>query len=206
MNRISVNDPESIQKAVAILRAGGVIVYPTDTAYGLGADATNIEAVEKIFAIKNRSNNPIPVIVADIEQAKNHVFFSTAGQKLAEAYWPGALTLVLTTSDHELAHILRGETTIGVRVPGHKWCCQMAKEAGKPVTSTSANTTGSPAEYSLDRVYSSLGENANLVDLWIDGGTLEGGPVSTVVSACEDPIVIKREGAISGADIKKVLE
>jgi L-threonylcarbamoyladenylate synthase len=206
MNRISINDPESLQKAVAVLRAGGVIVYPTDTAYGLGADATNADAVEKVFAIKNRSENPIPVIVADIEQAKNHVFFSTAGQKLAEAYWPGALTLVLTASDPALAHIIRAETTIGVRVPGIEWCRQVAHELGKPFTSTSANTAGSPAEYSLEGAYASLGENAALVDLWIDGGTLDGGPVSTVVLASEDPVMIKREGAVSGADIKKVLE
>ena len=206
MNRISINDPESVQKAVVVLRGGGVIVYPTDTAYGLGADATNAAAVEKVFAIKSRSDNPIPVIVADIEQAKHHVIFSEAGEELAQAYWPGALTLVLTASDPALAHIIRAETTIGVRVPDSEWCRQVAKELGKPVTSTSANAAGSPAEYSLEGAYASLQENAALVDLWIDGGTLKGGPVSTVVLASEDPIVIKRKGAVSGADIKKVLE
>ncbi len=206
MKRISISDPQSVQEAVVVLRAGGVIVYPTDTAYGLGADATNPEAVERIFAIKGRLNNPIPVIVADIEQAKNHVIFSEAGEKLAQVYWPGALTLVFEASNPDLAHIIRAETTIGVRMPGFEWCREVAKKLGKPITSTSANATGSPAEYSLEGARASLGENATLVDLWIDGGTLKGGPVSTVVLASEDPVVIKREGAISGADIKKVLE
>lgn len=206
MNRISINDQESVQKVVAVLRAGGVIVYPTDTAYGLGADATNAAAVEKVFKIKGRSNNPVPVIVADIEQAKKHVVFSEAGEKLAQAYWPGALTLVLTASDPELAHIIRAETTIGVRTPGLEWCRQVAATLGKPITSTSANVAGSQAEYSLEGVEESLGENAKRIDLWVDGGMLDAGPVSTVVLASEEPTIIKREGAISGADIKKVLE
>ena len=206
MNRISINDPESIQKAVAVLRAGGVVVYPTDTAYGLGADATNAAAVEKVFETKGRSNNPVPVIVADVDQAKRHVVFSDTGEKLARAFWPGALTLVLEASDPMLAHIIRAETTIGVRVPGLDWCRQVTNELEKPITSTSANIAGSQAEYSLEGVESSLGGNAQLIDLWIDGGTLDAGPVSTVVLASEDPIIIKREGAVSGADIIKVLE
>lgn len=208
MNHISMNDPESIQKAVAVLRVGGVIVYPTDTAYGLGADATNVQAVEKVSVIKDRDKSKsTPVIINDIEQARQYVVFNEDAGKLAAAYWPGALTLELPTKDEVLGRITGGDSaTLGVRVPGLEWCREVARELGKPITSTSANAGGSPTEYSLEGVRLSLGENAALVDLWIDGGTLAGGPVSTVVRASEDSIVIKREGAISGADIKKVLE
>lgn len=205
MKRISVSDPESVERAVAVLRAGGVIVYPTDTAYGLGADATNAEAVKKIFAIKHRSNNPMPVIVSNIGQAKDHVVFSKAGERLARTYWPGPLTLVLAASDPSMAYIVGVEMTIGTRVPDFEWCRQIATALGKPLTSTSANASGSPAEYSIEGVEKSLGSAASLIDLWVDGGTLPGGPVSTVVLATEGTVIIKREGAISGADIKKVL-
>lgn len=207
MNRISMNDPESIQKAVAVLRAGGVIVYPTDTAYGLGVDATNPKAVEKIFTIKGRdSSKPVPVIVGSVEQAGKYVVFNVDGEKLVRTFWPGALTLVFDAVDVSLAHIIHGGETVGVRVPQHEWCQRVAHQLEHPVTSTSANGTNMSAEYSLDGVERSLGESSGLIDLWVDGGTLAGGPVSTVVLANQTPVVIKREGAISGADIKKVLE
>jgi L-threonylcarbamoyladenylate synthase len=199
-------DPDSIARAVTILKAGGVIVYPTDTAYGLGADATNADAIEKIFRIKERSDGkPLPVIVGNLEHAQGCVEFSADAEKLARAYWPGALTLILRTSDTVLADNVRGAGTVGVRVPGNEWCCRLATALGRPITSTSANTTGTPAEYSIKDVRKNLGARGELVDLWIDGGALPGGPVSTVASLCNGFEVL-REGAISREDIEKVLQ
>lgn len=207
MNRISMSDPESVERAVAVLRAGGVIVYPTDTAYGLGADATNTEAVEKIFTIKGRGEDkPVPVIVGDIDQAKRYVVFSQDAERLAQTYWPGALTIVLPTNNVDLAHILRGKTESGVRIPASDWCQKLTQKLGSPVTSTSANATGTPPEYSIEGVKMSLGQGSQSVDLWVDGEVLPQGPVSTIVRMVDQPLEIQREGAISGADIKKVLE
>ena len=205
MRSISIEDSESLPVALEVLRSGGVIVYPTETAYGLGADTTNSQAVEKIIAIKARDEgNPIPIIVADKEQALRYVSFSEKAQKLAENFWPGPLTLGLPTTDPALAHILRGEISIGVRVSGLDWCRALARNLERPITSTSANTAGTPPEYSTEGVRNSLKEQADMVDLWIDGGILAGGPVSTVVRIVEG-FEIRREGAISREDIEKVL-
>ncbi len=199
-------DPESITRALAILKAGGVIVYPTDTAYGLGADATNLEAVGKVFRIKERSDGkPLPVIVGGVESAQGCVAFSADAEKLAHAYWPGALTLVLPASDTVLSDNIRGAGTVGIRVPGNEWCCKLAIALGHPITSTSANTTGTSPEYSIKEVRKNLGARGELVDLWIDGRELSVGPVSTVVSMVHDTEVL-REGAITREAIEKMLK
>lgn len=206
MHVLSINDPQSIEKAAEVLTTGGVIVYPTDTAYGLGVDATNAEAVQKIVAIKERDEGkPIPVIVGDAKQAKRCVLFSDSAEKLTAAFWPGPLTLVLPARDAVVAETVHGNGTIGLRVPDVLWCRLLALKLGRPITSTSANTTGTPPEYSLEDVRASLADRADLVDVWIDGGTLAGGPVSTIVrlvGKCE----IQREGAISRGDIEKMLQ
>lgn len=207
MNRISLKDPQSLEMAFKTLQEGGVIVFPTDTAYGLGADATNSDAIAKLFAIKDRDfNNPVPVMCGTKEQAEKYVMFSPMAHKLADAYWPGALTMALDARDEHLAHIVHSTTNIGVRVPAHDWCRTLAEKLGRPITSTSANASSTPAEYSIEGVVASLGNATALVDLFVDGGTLVGGPVSTVVVVDGEDIVIKREGAISRADIEKVLK
>lgn len=207
MKHISINDPKSLEMALRALQEGGVIVYPTDTAYGLGADATNSDAIAKLFAIKDRDfNNPVPVMCGTKEQAEKYVIFSSVAHKLADAYWPGALTMALDAQDEHLAHIVHSTTNIGVRVPAHDWCRTLAEKLGRPITSTSANASSTPAEYSIEGVVKSLGNAAALVDLFVDGGTLPGGPVSTVVVVDGEEIAIKREGAISREEIEKVLE
>jgi L-threonylcarbamoyladenylate synthase len=206
MHTIPEDDSGSINKALAVLKSGGVIVYPTDTAYGLGVDATNEQAVEKIFAIKDREyGKPVPVIVGDIDAARRIATFSASAEKLASAFWPGALTIVVPAREHELSQSIHGETTIGIRIPKQTWCVHLAQSLGAPITSTSANATETPAQYSIEGVRHSLGATAALVDLWIDGGILSGGPVSTVVVVAGDQIDIKREGAISRENIEKVL-
>ncbi len=206
MKIISKDDPQSISEVATVLAEGGVVVYPTDTAYGLGVDPRNSDAVAKLRKIKGRSDtNPIPVVVSDLHEAQNHVIFSESAQKLADTFWPGALTLVLPSKNLELSENIGGSGTVGIRVPNEKWLLKFLQEAGMPLTSTSANKTGDPAQYSLEDVKKSLGENAALVDVWIDGGVLEERPTSTVITFENDTLAIKREGAITREEIAKVL-
>lgn len=206
MKHISINDPKSLETALQRLQEGGVIVYPTDTAYGLGVDATNRDAVSKIFQIKQRElGKPLPVIVSDIEQAQRCVDITDVGNRLGQMFWPGALTLVMPSRDQKLSNILGGIVEMGVRVPNHTWSRQIAQLLEGPITSTSANASGKPAEYSVEGVIKSLGDGINIVDLIVDGGNLKQSPVSTIVRYDVGSYEIVREGAISREDIEKLL-
>jgi L-threonylcarbamoyladenylate synthase len=205
MRCIQQEAPESIEAALDVLREGGVIVYPTETAYGLGVDATNPQAVEKIFNIKMRDKGkPLPVIVADKGQADEYAIFPLRADALVHAYWPGPLTLVVPARNRANICTIHTDGTVSMRVPGSAWCQSLCQKLGRPITSTSANAAGAPPEYALEGVQKSLGESIPWVDLWIDGGILSGGAVSTVISLV-DEIELLREGAISGEDIKKVI-
>ncbi len=207
MRIIHRDDAESIPQGLDVIRNGGVVVYPTDTAYGLGVDAMNRDAVLRVRQIKGRPDtNPVPIVVSDVKSAQKYVDFSEEAEKLAHAFWPGALTLVLPSWNQQLSENIGGGGTIGIRVPNEKWLLHLLREIHTPLTSTSANKTGDPAQYSLHGVKESLGDTAaSLIDLWIDGGTLTERPTSTVVQALGEKIEIKREGAISREEISKVL-
>ena len=206
MERISIVDPTSLSRALAVLQKGGVIVYPTETAYGLGADATNPEAVRTVCDIKARDDGkPVPIIVGDAKQARQYVFFTPEAEVLIEAFWPGPLTLILAALDGAFAQTLRAEDDVALRASGLEWCRELALALDRPITSTSANASGKPTEYSIDGVYKSLGHTAEFVDLWVDGGTLRNGPVSTIVRLVNG-VEIRREGAVSGEEIRKLLK
>ncbi len=182
-----------IDQAVEILQKGGIIIFPTDTSYGLAADATNPQAIKKIYQIKGRDfNKPISVIVSDIKMAKKYAMITPLVQKLFQAFLPGPLTLVLPS--------------IGIRVPNLKLCLRLAKKLGKPYTATSANLSGQPDCYSVDQIKKQLGNKIKLIDLIIDAGTLPKIPPSTVLDLTKSPPKILREGPISQKQIQKVLD
>src|SRR3569623_2495154 len=143
--RTMAADAKGIAEAAKILRAGGLVAFPTETVYGLGADATNGEAVAAIFAAKGRPLfNPLIVHVAGLEDARRHVELSPRAQALAEKFWPGALTLVLPRRKNSPLSLLvsAGLDTVALRAPSHPAALALLKETGRPVAGPSANRTG----------------------------------------------------------------
>lgn len=190
-------DAGRLEEAVRVLREGGVIAFPTETFYGLGADARNETAVEQIFRIKGRNfRNPISVIVADERDVIPLVEeIPAAAQILMEAFWPGPLTLVFRASSCVLPRLTADTGKIGIRVSSHPLAGLLALGLGGPLTATSANLSGEPECSSAAAVIRALGE---LPDAVVDGGETPGGTGSTIVDVTVFPPRILREGAISG--------
>ena len=193
-----------IEKGVKILQKGGVIAFPTDTVYGLGADAFNTRAVERVYEIKNRpGHQQFPLLVADVEQ------LATLAEPIPEfawflvrRFWPGGLTLVLSRKDSLPAHLASGPT-IAVRVPNHPVCLALIEGLGKPITGTSANVSGQPAALTAEVVKQQL---AGRIDLIVDGGKCPGGRESTIVDVTHEPPTILRQGIIPSHEIDKAYE
>jgi L-threonylcarbamoyladenylate synthase len=188
-----------IEKGVRILEKGGVIAFPTDTVYGLGADAFNSGAVERIYEIKNRPNHQqLPLLIADTSQLT-----AIAGEIpgiawfLAERFWPGGLTLVLPKADSLPPHLARGPS-IAVRVPNHPVCLALIQHLGNPIIGTSANISGQPPALTADEAGQQLGEK---IDLIINGGRCPGTKESTLVDVSSPEPVILRRGIIPAYEI-----
>lgn len=182
---------------IAILKQGGVIIYPTDTAYALGCDATNEQAVEKIFQIKGRAKTKtLSLIAADREMAEEWLEFSPTARELADKYWPGPLGLVLPVKKPGLAAAVAEDGYACARVPALAAARQLSQALGKPITATSANASGSGPKFKLEDVHASLGDKLDLIDGKIDGGELSAGDVSTMVKVCDNKVEIIRPGVI----------
>ncbi len=195
-----------VAKAAEVLRAGGVILYPTDTLYGLGADALSDKAFEKICMIKDRDERrPIHAVFADMTMAGVYAEISHSGRRLAEVFFPGPLTLVFKKRDSVTTGIGHNLSTIGVRIPKSDFCLALAREFGKPYTTTSANTSGVESQSTLDGIIEQLGDNARHIDLAIDGGSLPSYTRSTVVDVREQEPYVLRDGAIATSEILDAL-
>jgi len=195
---------EDLSAAVQALKGGGVIVFPTETLYGLGADALNDAAVEKVFQLKGRDpRNPIPVLVADQEMLHALVAkVPTTAQKLMERYWPGPLTLVLPGRKNIPKPLCNPTGRVGVRISSQSIATLLVKGLGRPLTATSANPSGKEPARTLQESNTYF---AHRVELFVDGGTLTSKSGSTVVEAMEDSIKIIREGEISGCELRQFL-
>jgi len=189
------NSDEIIATAASIVKDGGVIAFPTDTFYGLGCDPFNVSAIEKIFSIKQRrSDMPLLLLIDTIETAErlSHELPENF-RRLAEACWPGPLTIVVPAID-KLPESLTARTgTIGVRLPGAEFPRKLAAQCGGAITATSANLSGQSNPLTADDVFSQLGDGPNLI---IDGGKCDPIP-STVVNLCTVPPRILRVGGTS---------
>jgi len=193
-----------LQQAVSILRDGGVIAYPTDTVYGLGADVFNEGAVSRIYQVKQRPfDQPLPVLLSD-ESELNTLASSVSeiAQRLMSGFWPGGLTLVVLAGPTVPEWVTAGGDTIAVRVPDHIITRTLIRELGKPLVGTSANLSGSPSVTSAEEVRAQLGDE---VDFVLDGGICPGGVESTVIDLTKEIPIIIREGAISQDTIAKFL-
>lgn len=185
-----------IDQAIAVLNTGGIIIYPTDTAFGMGCRIDNKEAVDKFFALRKRplSKAP-PLLVASKAMALSYLDHpSEIVRRLIDHYWPGALTIVAPCKKDVLYSPLLGAdgTTIGVRMPNHETILKIIEGVGVPIIGSSANFHGEPTPYSSEAINPEL---ANLVDLIVPG-TVVIGNVSTVVDCSVDPYKILRQGAI----------
>jgi len=190
-----------IEKGVKILQKGGVIALPTDTVYGLGADAFNSTAVERIYEIKNRpKHRQLPLLIADVERLMTLADpIPEIAWFLARRFWPGGLTLVLPKTD-SLPTYLAPESTIAVRVPDHPICLAIIQHLGNPIIGTSANISGQPAALTAEEVGQQLGGK---IDFIINGGKCPGGKESTVVDVTREPPIILRQGIIPSDEIDK---
>ncbi|MBI5369661.1 threonylcarbamoyl-AMP synthase [Candidatus Uhrbacteria bacterium] len=191
---------DDIQEAVAVLKNGGVVVYPTETAYGLAADATNERAVERVRAIKGREawKTP-PLIVADKQMAERYVMLSSVLNKLVHELWPGPLTIVAPVSDfgrQELAQGVIRDGTVALRVSSHKIASALSRELGKPIVATSANVAGEPTCFDIVCVRTQFASQLLQPDFFLDEGPLPECKPSTLIAECDGEVVILREGAI----------
>jgi L-threonylcarbamoyladenylate synthase len=173
-------NPEDIENALTTLRQGGVVVFPTETAYGLAADARNSDAVAKVAEITGReADKSFPLIAADVDMVEHVAGIPHALQRLADTHWPGPLTLVLPVTNNELAGGVIRNGEIAVRVSSHPVAHALTEGLGAPIVSTSANLVGESACYTIDCVRNQLGDSP---DVYLDAGELIGEAPSTIVS------------------------
>lgn len=198
-------DNIDLDKAAAVIREGGLVAMPTETVYGLAADATNDEAVARIFEAKGRPRfNPLIIHVSGTDMARRYVEFSPLAEKFANAFWPGPLTIVLPRrADSRLSLLVSaGLDTVGVRMPDHSIAQGLIAAAGRPLAAPSANRSGTISPTTAEHVRRSLGDR---VDMILDGGACPVGLESTIVKIGDDGVTLLRPGGISRDEIELVV-
>jgi L-threonylcarbamoyladenylate synthase len=204
VSTVRAADSEAIALAAQLLRDGRLVAFPTETVYGLGADATNGRAVAAIFAAKARPQiNPLIVHVRNTEHASEYVEFSPVTADLAEAFWPGPLTLVLPRLEGCPLSLLvsAGLDTVAVRAPSHPVAIELLTEAGLPVAAPSANPSGTLSPTDAAHVAEGLGRK---VDMILDGGSSPLGIESTVIGFAGKQAILFRPGAIPREKIERI--
>ncbi len=185
-------DEGSIARAAKIVRDGGLIVFPTDTVYGLGCDPLSADAVRRLFSAKGRSSKPVSVLCSSLQKAGELVELRGKALELAKVHWPGALTIVAPLRRAVPKLLTMGLPNLGVRVPDLRPCLRLIEECGGWLTGTSANFSGRPSARTARQAASQLGDS---VDLILDGGRLKG-KESTVVQVDGDKVAILRTGPV----------
>ncbi len=205
MDKLPSSIQQQVEEGISILREGGLVAFPTDTVYGLGAGAWLSQAVEKIYHVKQRPHDlALPLLLADISQISEIAFpVPQVAWLLARAFLPGALTLVLPRSKSVPDIITGGGKTVAVRVPAHPVPVALVRGLGMPIVGTSANISGQPSSLTAEEVSVQFG---NKIELIIDGGRCPGGKESSVVDVTGEVPVVLREGAISREDLGQVCE
>jgi L-threonylcarbamoyladenylate synthase len=202
MARILKADSAAVRTCIDVLNRGGVILYPTDTIYGLGADATNRKAVRRLFGIKERDpKKPVYVAVANLQQAGEIAMLNSRARVLAKKFLPGPLTLILRARNKIPQVTYRG--TIGIRMPDNAFALKLLRQFGKPLTATSANISGMAgiSEFrKLDKLVLSK------VDVALDGAKTRYGKPSTILDVSRYAPRLLREGAVSRRAIESVLK
>lgn len=183
-------------KAAEALKKGGIVLYPTDTLYGLAIDATNPAALARLRELKGREKDkPISIVVPDIDAIETYAEFGPEARAIAERFLPGALTLVLK-SKSTIPDELTKDGTIGIRIPDDPFCLARARAFGKPFTATSANRSGEETRETVEEILEQFGEKRAMISLAVDDGPRKGGIPSTIVSVEGGDTKVLREGAI----------
>lgn len=201
--RVDPNRPDAsiVQQAAAIILAGGVVAYPTDTLYGLAVSPLRADALKRLFDVKERvADQPIPLIAADLDQAMDAGEMTALARRLAAVFWPGPLTLVIPASPRIAGAVHAGTGRVAVRVPDHQTARLLAAACGTSITSTSANLSGSPPTALPDDVVRTLSDR---IDALLDGGATAGGLPSTIIDASGDRPLLLRAGVVP---FERVLE
>jgi L-threonylcarbamoyladenylate synthase len=198
-------EPDKIGRISTVLKSGGLIVYPTETFYGLGADCYSAAAAKRIYSLKERAAaKPLSVVVSDIDMLRDiTAVIPPKLEELVSPFWPGPLTIVLTASEKVPRVLLGGGSTIGVRLPGSEWLRQLVHVAGFPITATSANVSGTKELSQSEEVISAF---AGKVDLIVDGGKTPGMLPSTVIGLSSARLKILREGVLPASEIHEQWE
>ena len=196
-------DSETIESAARIIQSGGVIAFPTLTLYGIGVDALNSDAVNRVFQIKKRSKEkPLSVLIGcrkDLEQLVAQI--PPSAVVLMDRFWPGRLTLIFDAAAHIPHNLTAGTGKIGIRLPGHPVAAALVAAVKTPVTATSANLSGEPG---CSMVAEFPREMLAALDAILDAGTLRGGIGSSIVDVTTDPPTILREGEIPTGELLSI--
>jgi L-threonylcarbamoyladenylate synthase len=191
-SKIVAMDQASIASAAIVVRQGGIIVYPTDTVYGLGCDPFNEAALKRLVVAKGRGPKPIPVLCSSPSKAEELITFSPKAKEMAKGNWPGALTIVAPLRKRVPTPLTQGSENLGVRVPSDASIRLLIEKCGGWLTGTSANRSGSPSARTAEEAVEALGK---AVDLVLDWGPRQG-KESTVVQVVGDDVTILRTGPV----------
>lgn len=194
-------DSDGVKEASRILAEGGVVVFPTDTVYGIGCNPFDRNAVKRIYKIKNREpSKPLPVLTFSKEMAKKIVEFDKDSERIADTMWPGSLTIILKTKEKKLKESLNVEEKVAVRVPNHRCTLELLQYC-KYVVGTSANVSGAQSTADPEECERSM----DGYDLLLDGGRIASRGESTIIEMAEGELKIHREGKIKKEDILGLL-
>jgi len=204
-NKLLSSIRQQVEQAISILKQGGIVAFPTDTVYGLGACISIPQAVEQVYQVKGRPRSmALPLLLADKSQIGEVAEpVPPIAWLLADKFLPGALTMVLPRAKSVAALVTGSGKTVAVRIPAHPVPVALARGLGAPIVGTSANLSGKPSALTAEEVYAQLGDR---VDLIIDGGRCPGGKESTIVDLTGEAPVLLREGAISREELEQVCE
>ena len=192
---------DNIKKAAEIVKQGGLVIYPTDTVYGLGCDPFNKEAIQKVHSTKKRQHNPLPILGDVIENISKISKISDDALNIAKKIWPGPITFVLPKKN--LSDLVTaGSDTVGVRIPRNSISLRLIELCGGLLVGTSANLSGKRSSLTANQAYDQIGESVGIV---LDGGATELRRESTVIKLINGKIEVLREGAINSKDLFKIL-
>ena len=204
MNIIDIKKEKTlaIKKAVQVLKNGGLIIYPTETCYGLGGDATNPKALAKIMKYKKlRGSKPISIAVANKKMAKEYVEINEMAENIYTNYLPGPITVISMSKGNLVAPVVSIQEAVGVRYPDYDFTLELIKEFGKPITATSANVSYKPPPYNIQQLIKNLPQKSlKLIDLFLDAGTLPKNQPSTVLDTTMNQLSVLRQGRIEFED------
>lgn len=202
MAYLSLEDGRALEQAIGTLQNGGVIAFPTDTVYGIGASLDHPQALRRIYDLKGRApDKPLPILIARVDVLDS--LCPDVDERLvdlAEQFWPGALTIVIPAAGHLPAEVKAPDNTIGVRLPNHSIPLTIAERAGGAIATTSANISGLDAAHTAGEIRDAFGTQ---IDLILDGGFAPQENPSTVIRVVDGEIVVLREGVIREGELRK---